>query len=202
MPPTAVCPACRLAALLVLAAGCGGSGDRPADATRAAGAPAAAGTIAGAPAGAPAPSPLDPRVEGDSATCPKDGRWRQCGVADRLRHAGLVPQREPGVARLPFLSVPGAVWTVDRAEVRAFVYADDALARREGLALDPFTAAPRGQPYAWPRRATLVRSANLIAVLLAENERQIERVQLALEAGPPPPETPAAPQALPAATAR
>jgi hypothetical protein len=30
-----------------------------------------------------------------------------------------------------------------------------------------------------------VRSANLVAVLLMQNEHQIERVRLALEAGPP-----------------
>jgi hypothetical protein len=45
-----------------------------------------------------------------------------------------------------------------------------------------------------------VRSENLIAVILADNERQIERVQLALEAGPPVPE--GKPTTLPPSVAR
>jgi hypothetical protein len=121
----------------------------------------------------------------DSAACPKDGRWRTCSVVERLERAGLVPLARTDTLRVAFLTPPGAGWDVARVQLRVFLYDDPTLARREGLALDPFTVAPRGQRHPWPAKATLVRSANLVAVLLSDNDRQIERVQLALEAGPP-----------------
>jgi hypothetical protein len=119
----------------------------------------------------------------DSAACPKDGRWRTCSVVERLERAGLVPLARTDTLRVAFLTPPGAGWDVARVQLRVFLYDDPTLARREGLALDPFTVAPRGQRHPWPAKATLVRSANLVAVLLSDNDRQIERVQLALEAG-------------------
>ena len=59
--------------------------------------------------------------------------------------------------------------------------------RRDVAALDTTRVAPHGGTYAWPATPTFVHSANLAAVLLTPNERQIERIQLALEAGPPQP---------------
>ena len=141
-----------------------------------------------------------PAIEGDSANCPSDGRWRQCSVVKRLRNAGLVPHRRPDLARLPFLTTPGAVYDVHQVELRAFVYADVRTAEREALAIDPIRVAPRGETIAWPVRATLAHSGNLVAIILATNERQIERVQLALEAGPP--QRDEGPVELPAARAR
>jgi hypothetical protein len=173
-------PAALLSVLVALAA-CGGGAD---GGEGGAGRPAAAARTAGgaAPAG-PAAAMLPAALEGDSASCPADGRWRQCSVVRRLRDAGLVPHRRPELARLPFLSAPGAVYDVHQVELRAFVYADVRTAEREALAIDPIRVAPRGETIAWPVRATLAHSGNLVAIILATNERQIERVQLALEAG-------------------
>lgn len=175
-----------VAGLLVLvAAACGG--DAPRDGAPRDGAP---GAGAAAPAAPAAPiARLDAAVEGDSAACPTDGVWRHCSVAERLRKAGLVPHRRAGTTTLPFLSTPGVIYDVRHVAVHAFVYADSAAARRDGDALDPIRVAPRGGTHAWPERATLVRSGNLIAVLLSSNDRQIERVQLGLEAGAPRPES-------------
>jgi len=189
-------PAAVLAALLALGGCGGGTSDAPG-----AGAGAAGRAPATPAVGTATPSPLPAAVEGDSASCPSDGRWRQCSVVKRLRNAGLVPHRRPGVARLPFLTTGGAVYDVHQVELRAFVYADARTADREALALDPIRVAPRGESIAWPMRATLAHSGNLIAIILATNERQIERVQLALEAGPPQPD-PAGPVQLPAAQGR
>jgi hypothetical protein len=138
----------------------------------------------------------------DTLACPKDGRWRPCSLADRLQRAGLVPHVRPDTARLPFLTPAGQVWTVARAELRIFLYADAAQAAREAGALDPIRVAPRGGSYQWPAPAVLIHSANLIAVLLSPNARQAERVQLALEAGPPQPEAPRGAQTLPPAAVR
>jgi hypothetical protein len=138
----------------------------------------------------------------DTLACPKDGRWRPCSVADRLQRAGLVPRAGADTTRLPFLTPPGQVWRVAQAELRVFLYEDAAAAAREADALDPIRVAPRGGSYAWPAPAVLVHSANMVAVLLSPNGRQAERVQLALEAGPPQPEGARDAQSLPPAAVR
>lgn len=136
---------------------------------------------------------------GDRPTsdCPRDGRWRTCSITKRLTDAGLVPHQLPDTTRVPFLTPAAASWTVSKVDLRVFLYDSVAQADREALALDPIRVAPRGGSYAWPAPATLVHSGNLIAVLLSANARQVERVQLALEAGPPQPEGPAVAQPLP-----
>ncbi|WP_275829594.1 hypothetical protein [Roseisolibacter sp. H3M3-2] len=138
----------------------------------------------------------------DTLACPKDGRWRPCSIADRLQRAGLVPHGGQDTTRLPFLTPRGTVWTVARAELRVFLYDDAAAADREATAIDPIRVAPRGGSFAWPAPAILINSANMVAILLSENARQAERIQLALEAGPPQPEGPPVPQGLPPAKAR
>lgn len=163
--------------------------------TSAVSAPAsAAGTPAtGAPttpAASAAPSGSLDALEGDSANCVHDGRWRQCSVADRLRRAGLVPHRQPEPARAPFLHTPGVRYTLGSAELQAFVYPDTAALARDLAALDTVLVAPRGQRYDWPAHPTFIHSGNLLGIYLGLNERAIERVQLALEAGPPQPEPP------------
>ncbi len=182
----------RLALLALLSACGGGQADQ-----RAAESAAVARAVAGADSVAAAGR--------DTTACPKDGRWRPCGIEDRLKRAGLVPHVRPDTTRLPFLTPVGQVWTVSKAELRVFLYDDPAQALQEAQALDRIRVAPRGESYAWPVPATLIQSGNMVAVLLSENARQVERVQLALEAGPPQAETPDStarpPQALPATTA-
>jgi hypothetical protein len=188
---TSVAERVAIGALALLAACSGGQADQ-----RAAESAAVARAVAGADSVAAAGR--------DTTVCPKDGRWHPCGIEDRLKRAGLVPHVRPDTARLPFLTPVGQVWTVSKAELRVFLYDDPAQALREAQALDRIRVAPRGESYAWPLPATLIQSGNMVAVLLSENARQAERVQLALEAGPSQTETPdsapRAPQALPPAT--
>lgn len=118
--------------------------------------------------------------------CPHDGRWRACSVAERLEQAGLVPRRDTAPPpAVPFLSAPDTVFRLGLGAVHAFLYADTARLARDVAAMDTARVAPRGGTFAWPAPPTFVRSANLVAVVLTANERQIERVQLALGAGPP-----------------
>lgn len=159
------------------AGGCGG--DRASGAAGAGRATVPAGLAPARRAGTP----------GGSAQCPHDGRWRMCSVVDRLDKAGLVPRVDSTAPpeRLPFLHAPGAVVRLGVGELHTFVYSDTAALARDVAALDTARVAPRGGTYAWSAAPSFVRSANLVAVLLTPNERQIERVQLALGAGPPQP---------------
>jgi hypothetical protein len=47
------------------------------------------------------------------------------------------------------------------------------------------TIARRGAPATWPAPAWLITSNNLVAVLVSDNARLVERVQLAITAGLP-----------------
>ena len=111
--------------------------------------------------------------------------WRACSALERLEAAGLAP-RERGVVRQPFFSVEGAAFALgDDDEVQTFVFADSVAAARESDALDSVRVAPPTMLINWRRRPTLMRSANLVAILLSDDDRMIERVSLALGAGLP-----------------
>jgi hypothetical protein len=154
--------------------------------------PKAGGDSAAVPNGPPRPAG-DAAAAGrgaagpDTSACPHDGRWRACSVVERLDQSGLVPRVDSAApaSRVPFLAAPGRRIALGRGALLAFVYDDTARAARDVAALDTVRVAPRGESYSWDVPPTLVRSANLVAVLLMQNEHQIERVRLALEAGPP-----------------
>jgi hypothetical protein len=120
--------------------------------------------------------------------CPVTGRWAPCLVEKRLKEAGFVPAPAPDTVRHDFLSVPGRSYTLGRAELQVFVYPDSVTVARDVAALDTVRVAPKNAAATWQVRPTFIRSANLVALLISTNERQIERVQLALTAGPPQPE--------------
>jgi hypothetical protein len=149
--------------------------------------------VPGAEASAPAPTPggavvaTAPVTPGEGA-CPHDGRWRTCGLLERLDQAGLAPRVDSGspAREVPFLGAPAVRLMVGRAAVHAFVYDDTSRLRRDVAALDTTRVAPRGGTFDWEVPPVFVRSANLVAVLLVPNARQQERVRLAIEAGPPP----------------
>jgi hypothetical protein len=140
----------------------------------------------------PAPPPL-PAVAQNSSTlppplplCPGTGHWEACTVFDRLERAGLAPQRRDTV-RHAWLRVPGQVWGVGRGSVQIFRYADSVARRIDFVALDSARARPkRDTSITWSLPVTVLVNDNLLAIVLSDNAQQIERVTLALTAGPPP----------------
>lgn len=161
----------RRARALALAAAlaCGGD-EPPASSDSAAPAPAPGASLATTPA---------------DTGCRKTGDWQPCSVLDRLEHAGLVVKALPDPARLPHFSVEGTTYETSRALIHVFLFADAASRERETAQLDPVTVAPRNGSYAWSDPAVLVTSNNLAAIVVSPNERQSERIQLALGAGLP-----------------
>ena len=125
--------------------------------------------------------------------CPGTGHWEPCTVFDRLERAGLAPQRGDSL-RLPFLTVDGQTWRLGAATIHVFRYRDSLARHRDVAPLDSLHARPTGDTLtSWPGTPTLLVNDNLLAILLSENEEQVERVTLALTAGPPP-KAPAAPK--------
>lgn len=152
---------------------------------------ARAADSANRPPAAPPPIPQPPLAEPHP---PLDTRmrpatnWDSASVEKRLESAGLAPVRVAGPVRHPFMSVTGRAYHLGEAELQVFVYADSAAVARDVQRLDTATVAPPGQRTEWRTKPTLIISNNLAAILLSRNERQIERVQLALTAGRLPPE--------------
>lgn len=117
--------------------------------------------------------------------CPAYGLWQACSVEDRIARAGLAVQRREKGVRHDFMRVEGIVWETSRAEVQVFLYASEADRKRDTDLLDTVFVAPRGRRVHWRWPATLVTSGNLAAIILSLNERQSERIALALGAGLP-----------------
>ena len=125
--------------------------------------------------------------------CPGTGHWEPCTVFDRLERAGLAPQKGDSL-RLPFLTVEGQTWRLGAATIHVFRYRDSLARHGDFAALDSLHARPTGDTLtSWPGTPTVLVNDNLLAILLSENEEQVERVTLALTAGPPP-KAPAAPK--------
>ncbi len=121
--------------------------------------------------------------------CPATGRWAQCSVEKRLKSAGLVARKIDGEqAHRAGFSVAPAVYTIGRgSRLELFIYPDDAALARDISKIDTVAVAPRGTAGSWGSPPLLIRSGNLAAVLLSADEREVERLSLALTAGAPQP---------------
>lgn len=159
-----------------LVAGCGGRGGEVRSDSSAV--PAAESV-----ATSPTVDPTRPAVGGG---CPTWGLWQPCSVEDRLARSGLLVERLPEPVRHDFMRVPAVAYaTRRRTEIQVFLYPTTTDRARDTDALDTATVAPRGRRVVWRQPATLVTSINLAAIILGLNEREVERVALALGAGLP-----------------
>jgi len=121
------------------------------------------------------------------ASCPRDGRWHACSVERRLAQSGLRPVLEPDSSSdIPGVGGETVRWRLGRQQLRLVLFADSTAARTAMAGMDSLRAVPRGDTAVpWPERATLLRSANAIGLLLGGSDRTVERVTDALLAGPP-----------------
>jgi hypothetical protein len=108
--------------------------------------------------------------------------WNEPEVVKRLTEAGLVVTERGDTVRQPFLRVPGARLTVSRSELQIYIYPDARARAADSQRLDTATAAPRGAPSPWGRRARLVAAGNLLAIHLTDDDLLAERVANALTA--------------------
>ena len=122
-----------------------------------------------------------------AASCPATGQWTECAVFQRLDRAGLAPRRDSGGATEPPLTVPGLLLRVNTSELELYIYADTKSREREEATLERSKYVDYATPLAMQPLPTLIRSANLIAILHSRNDHQRERVADALIAGPPQP---------------
>ena len=140
----------------------------------------------------PVPLPASPVSQTPSASdCPHDGKWALCSVERRLKQSGFVVKSVADSTSRAGFSVKPAVYTLGKSRLEVFLYRDSASAARDIAKLDTLTVGPVGKPSQWGEdQPTLIRSANMAAVLLSGSARQIERAMNALTAGPPQPGSP------------
>jgi len=122
-----------------------------------------------------------------AAGLPATGKWDEAHLVERLVQSGLAPQAVPAEKSPRFWGVPVHAYRLGAATLYAFLYADSSARRRVTDALDSLSLAPRGSASPYPLPHLLIVQNNLAAVLVGGNERQQERVLLALTAGLPSP---------------
>ena len=169
----------RLALLAFIAIACGGE-DKPAPDTTAS---QSYGTAAVAEPDSSLKTPGNP--------CRHTGFWEACTMERRLKQAGFVVKRldeKPGSR--PGFSVDPIVYTLGSSRLEAFIYDDEKSLAHDMAQIDTITVSPPGTPPAWESTPILIRSGNLAVVLITQNQRQAERVMLAITAGAPQPGSP------------
>ena len=124
------------------------------------------------------------------AACPATGQWAACSVFERLDRAGLAPRVDSAGATEPPLTPKGLLYKIGTSDLEVYLYDSQAAREREDAALDRAKYSEYPAPLTAKREATLIRSANLIAILHTLREQQRERVSDVLTAGPPQPNTP------------
>ena len=176
-----------LGVALVVGAACGGGerGDDGGGAVARGAPPENHDTAATAPTQHPATATAT-----DSAPCPATGLWAPCSVLERLERAGLVADTSQPGATEPPLAAKGIHLTVRRADLELYFYPDRAARERDEKRLDRSRYLEADQPPEPRHKPTLVTSENLLIVLDTRNERQRERITLAVTAGPPQPPAP------------
>jgi len=113
-----------------------------------------------------------------------EGDWQSCSIEKRLTDAGFVPVKK-GPAPTGVFPVVGTTYALGEAQLHIYIFTS-ATEREQAIAnIDTATVSRRGTSSAWSLPPTLITSNNLVAVLVSDNGRQIERVQLAITAGLP-----------------
>jgi len=123
--------------------------------------------------------------------CQHTGLWAACSVERRLKQAGFVVTKVDSVIpKRTGFSVDPIVYSLGKSRLEVFLYDNERAVEKDVANLDTVRVVPIGSTATWEGTPTFIRSANLLAVLLTQNQRQAERVVLAITAGAPQPGSP------------
>lgn len=122
--------------------------------------------------------------------CEHTGLWAECSIERRLKQSGFVVKMLDEKPERAGFSVRPSVYSLGSSRLEVFIYPDEKALAHDLSLMDTLAVAPRGSTATWPSSPMLIRSANVAAVLMTQNQRQAERVVLAITAGPPQPGSP------------
>ena len=169
-------------ALLIAILACGGESAPSADSAK---------SVAATPLPAITPtSDSSPALTaGDSlakakAACLSEGVWQACSIEKRLTDAGFVPVAKGAAARGVF-AIAGTRYALGPAELHVYIFPSAKERESAVVGVDTVTVTRGAGQSPWATPPTFITSNNLVAVLLSDNGRLIERVQLAITAGLP-----------------
>ncbi len=117
--------------------------------------------------------------------CEHTGLWAPCSLERRLKQSGFVVKKLDETPSRSGFKLKPTVYSLGASRIEVFFYDDEKSANKDLAQLDTVAVAPKGSQPEWPSTPTFIHSANLVAVLLTQNQRQAERVVLAITAGPP-----------------
>jgi hypothetical protein len=120
----------------------------------------------------------------NTAACVSEGEWQPCSVEKRLTDAGFVVIKK-GASPTDVFQVPGTSYTLGAALIHVYLFPSAKDREKAVSAIDTVSVTRRGGVSSWPMPPTLITSNNLVAVLISDNGRLIERVQNNLTAGLP-----------------
>jgi hypothetical protein len=138
-----------------------------------------------ASAGSAVAVPAEAAHGADAPTCPADGTWHECSVLRSLERAGLAPHRDSLPVHEPGIAQPGMLVHLGTAALKVFLFADEAARKAVESALDTTKYVGYNQEQTARGEPSLIRAANLLAILESRRDAQRERVGDALTAGPP-----------------
>lgn len=122
--------------------------------------------------------------------CEHTGMWAECSLERRLKQSGFVVKKLDEKPEREGFTIKPVVYSLGSSRLEAFFYKDEKSANHDVAAIDTISVGPKGKTAAWPSPPTMIRSSNLVAVLMSQNPRQAERVMLGITAGPPQPGSP------------
>ena len=128
-----------------------------------------------------------PAAAAGPSACPATGMWAACQVVTRLDQSGLAPRVDPAGADEPLITPRGTLVHLGPSDLEVYIYIDVAAREKEEARLDKTKYVAFDAPITLKREATVIHSANLLAILHSTNEHQRERVSDAITAGPPQP---------------
>ena len=132
-----------------------------------------------------AAAPGDWHLPSRGVPCASTGAWDPCTLLERLDRAGLAPRVSPDMVGEAPLEQHGRLLRLGSAELKVFLYPDSVVRQRDEARLDRRRYIEATQEPTIRNEATIIRSANLLAILNSKSETQRERVSLAITAGPP-----------------
>lgn len=122
------------------------------------------------------------------ASCPATGLWARCSLIARLDAQGLAPHADSALTDEPPLTQRGILVHLYGSDLELYVFPDSASRRAAEATLDTAKYVAYDTPLPpLGDHPTLIKAANVIAILHSRNDHQRERVSDAITAGPPQP---------------